>query len=358
MTTILDRLAYGAAQGARVSWYVGQKLLAARLADPAPPAGTAGSGEPAPSSAGPMPDVRRILRDLGALLARDLRNVEAGYYALPVDLIDNPVAALRRSRRFFADLPHVTERRRAARNSEVFDPARRSRYPRYYLQNFHYQTDGWLSHDSAALYDHQVEVLFSGGADAMRRQGLVPLYGEVLRRGGVSGMKLIDVACGTGRFLREVKNNYPRLDVTALDLSPYYLDAARRNLADWSRTGFVEAAAESMPLPDGAYDVVSCIYLFHELPRKQRRLVAREIARILKPGGLLILIDSLQRGDEPDYDGLLDYFPHSFHEPYFADYVREDLAALFGETGLAAEESTLAYFSKVATFRKAGAATS
>ena len=89
-------------------------------------------------------------------------------------------------------------------------------------------------------------MLFGGAADAMRRQALVPLHHEILRR-GVRETRLLDLACGTGRFLREVKNNYPRLPVTGLDLSPFYLDEARRALADWSRTDFLAAPAEAVP---------------------------------------------------------------------------------------------------------------
>jgi hypothetical protein len=48
-------------------------------------------------------------------------------------------------------------------------------YPSYYLQNFHHQTDGYLSDMSANLYDLQVEILFNGSADAMRRRILAPL---------------------------------------------------------------------------------------------------------------------------------------------------------------------------------------
>ena len=40
-------------------------------------------------------------------------------------------------------------------------PAPARRRPRYYMQNFHYQTDGWMSEGSAELYDFQVEVLFN-----------------------------------------------------------------------------------------------------------------------------------------------------------------------------------------------------
>ena len=48
-------------------------------------------------------------------------------------------------------------------------------YPNYYVQNFHHQTGGYLSDLSANLYDLQVEILFGGSADAMRRRILAPL---------------------------------------------------------------------------------------------------------------------------------------------------------------------------------------
>ena len=45
-----------------------------------------------------------------------------------------------------------------------------------------------------------------------------------------------------------------------------------------------------------------------------------EIARVLKPGGLFVFLDSLQMGDKPGWDGLLEGFPHRFHEPYYRHY--------------------------------------
>src|SRR5205807_8486535 len=127
--------------------------------------------------------------------------------------------------------------------------------------------------------------------------------------GGAVTAKLLDIGCGTGAFLREVKRNHPRLAVAGLDLSAPYLAVARRRLRDWSRVELVEAAAEAMPFADAEFDVISCLYLFHELPPQVRRAVAAEIRRVLRPGGTLIFVDSLQTGDEPDYDALLTYFP-------------------------------------------------
>ena len=85
---------------------------------------------------------------------------------------------------------------------------------------------------------------------------------------------------------------------------------------------------------DASQDAVTCIFTFHELPREVRRAFFREFARLLRPGGRFVLIDSLQLGDEPDYDGMLQSFPHNFHEPYYASYLKEDFAAIAAGCGL------------------------
>ena len=234
---------------------------------------------------------------------------------------------LRRAIDFFADLSAVEDRRHGERKERLLDDPPDGDYPPYYLQKFHFQSDGYLSAASAERYDHQVEVLFGGGAAAMRRQALVPLHAALAEQDAHrhTTPRLLDLACGTGSFLREVKANWPRLHVTGLDLSPHYLAVARRALASWSRTRLVEGAAEAMPFADGEFDIITCIYLFHELPPRVRRAVAAEMHRVLRPGGTLILVNSLQTGDDPDYDAMLDSFPIAFHEPYYASYLREDL---------------------------------
>lgn len=342
MANMVARSAYALSQAARVGVYFGQYWLSWRITTPVK--------SPRPIQ-GATPSTGQILADLRKLLAQDWANVEAGLYRAPHDLFSAPVEALRGAPRYFRDLRAVERRRHSRSAREVPLQARDGRYPRYYLQNFHFQTDGWLSRHSARLYDHQVEVLFGGGADAMRRQALVPLR-RVLERRRLRGARLLDFGCGTGRFLSFVKDNYPRLPVTALDLSPHYLEAARRHLRPWRAVDFVRAPAEDTGLPAASYDVVTCVYLFHELPGKVRRQVAAEAFRLLKPGGAFILVDSLQLGDNPGYDGLLEYFPVAFHEPYFDDYIRCDLEALFEAAGLRVVETRPAYFSRVMTVEK------
>jgi ubiquinone/menaquinone biosynthesis C-methylase UbiE len=277
--------------------------------------------------------------------------VEAGIYPLPDDRDGSLLTLLDRSRRFFADLPEVYFRRNRGGHSDVLREAMRAKRPRYYLQNFHFQTGGWLTDDSARRYDTQVEVLFGGAANAIRRQALVPLH-EAFAGRDQRRLRLLDVGCGTGRFLEFVKQVWPRLPVLGIDLSEPYLREARRHLRRRSRISFVVANGESIPVADASQDAVTSVFVFHELPPAVRGTLFGEFARVLRPGGRLVLVDSLQRGDRPDYDGMLELFPHSFHEPYYASYLDEDFPGIAARHGLAHVRDTHAFLSKVMVFDK------
>ncbi len=341
MATPVDRFAFAAAQTARVGWFFGQYRLSTRLSR---------GSLPPPRRRGSTPQTLAILRELIALFERDWRNIQAGYYRLPHDVLPAPGLAIRRSLAFFADLPAVNRRRRTGRHDELPADAPAG-LPDYYRRTFHYQSDGYLSARSARLYDFQVEVLFGGGADAMRRQALVPIAHFLAGR-SAEGVHLVDVASGTGRFLSFLKDTHPLLGVTAVDLSRPYLDEARRLLRPWPGCRFVAAPGEAMPLADASADIVTCIYLFHELPGEARRAIARECARVLKPGGMMVFLDSIQTVDRPDFAGLMHYFPEAFHEPYYADYLGDDLVGVFTEAGLVLGASDRAFMSKLLMFRK------
>jgi hypothetical protein len=87
--------------------------------------------------------------------------------------------------------------------------------------------------------------------------------------------------------------------------------------------------------------------MFHELPPAVRRIIFGECARVLKPRGRLVVVDSLQRGDEPDYEGLLDLLPQNYHEPYYASYTTADFEAIARACGLTDIREVKAFVSKV-----------
>lgn len=339
------RAAYGARQLSRVAWYAGHGLLMRRSSKKA----RRESARPRPHTDKPVPDRKRILADMAALFRQDLANVEAGVYPLPADHDGSWETLLERSRLFFQDIPEVRRRRESRGYDEVLTAETRG--PLYYLQNFHFQSGGWMTEESARLYDTQVEVLFDGTANATRRQALPQLHEAFVGR-DQARLRLLDVGCGTGRFLDFVEQAWPRLSALGLDMSEPYLREARRHLRRWPQVDLVVGNGECIPLADDSQDAATGIFVFHELPPEVRRTVFREFARVLKPGGRLVLVDSLQCGDRPDCEGLLELFPQSFHEPYFTSYVREDFGAIGKDCGLTHVRDVSVFVSKVMVFDK------
>ncbi|MCC6777804.1 MAG: class I SAM-dependent methyltransferase [Hyphomicrobiales bacterium] len=354
MATPLDRLstrfAYGARQLPRVAWYVGHGMLMRELSARARES-LGESARPQARTDGPVPGRSRLYADMLELFQQDLANVEAGIYPMPSDHDGSWATLLERSRLFLSDLPEIHRRRETGAVREVQDAETGRKRPSYYLQNFHFQTGGWLTGDSARRYDTQVEVLFNGTANAIRRQMLPPLHEHFAGR-DQRRLRLVDVGCGTGRLLDFVKQTWPRLPVVGIDLSEAYLAEARQHLRRWGWTRLLVAKAETLPLADASQDAATSVFLLHELPPKVRRSMVRELARVLKPGGRLLLLDSLQRGDKPDYDGMLELFPQNFHEPYYAGYLTENFQTMAADCGLVPVAEHKAFVAKIMVFDK------
>jgi ubiquinone/menaquinone biosynthesis C-methylase UbiE len=302
----------------------------------------------------PVPTQRELLAEIGQLALLDAQAVRDGLYPPMGDDGGSASDHFARLRAMLADLPQTLARRDAADAASVRDLPAAADLPDYFTQDFHFQTGGYLSPESARLYDVQVETLFLGSANLMRRSALRPIA-EFLRGRDQRKLQLLDVACGTGRLLRQVRLAFPALRLTGLDLSPAYLEEGRQHFKPLRAVEWMVGNAETIPAADASQDVVTCVFLFHELPPVVRRRVAAEMARVLKPGGLLVFIDSLQMGDREGWDGLLEGFPVRFHEPYFRHYAIDDLDRVFSDVGLVEDTTTTAFLSKVMTRRKGGA---
>jgi ubiquinone/menaquinone biosynthesis C-methylase UbiE len=301
----------------------------------------------------------RSLRDrIEKLFDDDWRDAEAGFY--PRDLIDSLqslVEYVQAAPVLLADLPRTRARIRREDFRDLPEETAR-RYPRYYARNFHYQTDGYLGHTSARLYDLQVELLFGGTADAMRRR-LIPPIVQFARDTGHSltrPLRVLDVACGTGHFLRMLGAALPDARLTGLDLSPHYLARARETLPLELDVSLVCDNAEKLPFVESRFDVVSSVFLMHEIPGEVRKRILAEMARVVRPGGLVIVADSIQLADAPELREQILTFPSHFHEPFYQEYVEDDLAAGLGATGLEVLQTRLAFLTKVVAARRPGTA--
>lgn len=334
-------------------------------------------------------EVTNRLAEAVALYRQDLAEVKKGSYALPYDMTTldptknaqyNPLTVAGRTLAFVREAVETLDRRvkRADTSNWLSAP---SFFPGYYSDNtFHYQTGGWLTTRSSRAYEFSTESLFFGRQDAMQRAALVPLASWADRQAGIGaggeGLRLLEVAAGTGRFHTFIRDNYPRAASTVSDLSPFYLERARENMRAWSRirgrgggarggsgsdadgrgaddAEFLMCAAESVPKPDASYDVIACVYLFHELPEEARVACAKEWYRLLRPGGLVVLTDSVQIGDREGWNETIGAFG-DFNEPHYRNYIACDMGALFEDAGFEPAMKVTASASKVWSFVKPG----
>jgi ubiquinone/menaquinone biosynthesis C-methylase UbiE len=299
-----------------------------------------------------LPILKTLRRLHAELHERDLANVEAGLYPREL-LFGIPMSDYARALpALVADAPRIIRRMRKGNYKDI-PVVDKERFPAYYRRTFHWQTDGYFSDRSAEIYDLGVELLFRGTADVMRRQ-VIPPVTRFLQASGrePSHLRLLDVACGTGRTLSQLAAAHPAVRYHGVDLSPYYVKLARRRLEDVAEVALAVENGEHLPYADGAFDVVTSVYLFHELPRNARRNVVAEMYRVVRPGGLVVIEDSAQLAESADLADALYNFPAEFHEPFYRDYLEDDLAAILSDGGFEVEAVERHLVAKVVIAKK------
>jgi ubiquinone/menaquinone biosynthesis C-methylase UbiE len=301
----------------------------------------------------PPPLLAELRASMDRLLDIDWQEAERGAYSASL-LFDAPwLDWAARYPLVWLDMPAIWSRRRQRNVRDLPREVEPGDYPDYYLQNFHHQTDGYLSDHSAALYDLQVEILFNGAADPMRRRLLAPLQrGLRAFSARTSGqLRVLDVATGTGRMLRQLRGALPGVQLVGLDLSAHYLREANRSLSQLpgELPQLVQGNAERLPFADGAFQAVSCVFLLHELPGEARQNVLAECFRVLEPGGVLALADSVQLADSPQFATAMENFRRVFHEPYYRDYIGDAIGERLRQAGFEAIASESHFMTRLWT---------
>src|SRR5262249_7573730 len=113
------------------------------------------------------------------------------------------------------------------------------------------------------------------------------------------GERVLDVGCGTGTLAVEVARRVGRtgyvagIDPAAEQIARARAKAARRNLPIDFQIGVIE----QLPFSDQSFDVVFSTLMMHHLPAPLKRQGLAEIARVLKPGGRLVIGDFVRKQD-------------------------------------------------------------
>lgn len=130
---------------------------------------------------------------------------------------------------------------------------------------------------TATAYDRINDGLALGSGGWYRRRALA-------EAGLRPGMRLLDVAVGTGAVARQARRIAP--DVIGLDLSAGMLRVARKNLPG---VPLIQSEGEALPLRDGSVDMVSMGYALRHVA--DLGVLFAEFRRVLRPGGRVLLLE-------------------------------------------------------------------
>lgn len=107
-----------------------------------------------------------------------------------------------------------------------------------------------------------------------------------------SGHSVLDIGCGTATLVVKLKRRYPDVQVVGLDPDAKALQRARKKVM---RAGLSvqldHGFADELPYEERSFDRVFSSFMFHHLEEPERERTAREVLRVLKPGGSFHLLD-------------------------------------------------------------------
>lgn len=139
---------------------------------------------------------------------------------------------------------------------------------------------------AARHYDTLTRLLLLGRDKALRAR-------TVDLAGVKSGDSVLEVGCGTGEVTLVAKARAGSAGrVAGIDASPEMIEVARAKAAQQGvDIDFRHALIEALPFPDHTFDVVLSSLMMHHLPDDLKQDGLREISRVLKPGGHLLVVD-------------------------------------------------------------------
>ena len=144
------------------------------------------------------------------------------------------------------------------------------------------------------------------------------------------GNKVLDVGCGSGRLTIAAQNWVgPAGEAQGIDPAPEMIKIARQNAA---RAGlaarFEVGLVEAMPFPDAVFDVVLSRLVLHHLPGDLKQRGLAEMRRVLKPGGICLVVDF-----EPPKSAILHHLVENLLSPVMAQINVRDYIPLLVEAG-------------------------
>lgn len=180
---------------------------------------------------------------------------------------------------------------------------------------------------------HDVYAFFAPFYDAVTMP-LRKLRRQVASLAGFGpGARVLDVATGTGA--QAIAFAEKGTEVVGIDLSDAMLRIAKRKKPS-AKTTFRQADATALPFPDASFDGACVSFALHEMPQTIRERVVREMARAVRPGGRLVVVDyALPKAAVLRW--LAFHAIKLYEHDAYPEFVRSDLGALLEKAGARVE---------------------
>lgn len=104
---------------------------------------------------------------------------------------------------------------------------------------------------------------------------------------------ILDMGCSIGVSTEYLQKTFPdAINIQGLDLSPYFLSVATYRANEHNLSlNYIHANAENTGLTYSSYNMVVCNFMLHEVPHQATKNILNEIYRLLKPGGIVVIVD-------------------------------------------------------------------
>lgn len=151
--------------------------------------------------------------------------------------------------------------------------------------------------------------------------------------------RILDLGCGIGKSTLPYCDIYPDAEVHGLDYAAPMLKYAHKWAeSQGKRVSYHQQHAETPQFPDESFDLVTAIWLFHEIPRASMDKVVREALRLLRPGGVFAIMESppfaqLNSHYSPLTEFLIDSTGRRMMDPYIPMFFSLDREALLRSNG-------------------------
>lgn len=210
-------------------------------------------------------------------------------------------------------------------------------FPAYFTAREYHIQPGSYHNDPLAgyIYHYGTKVFFTGRNDhdemhqAMVDSIPLPADGVVRR--------VLDIACSVGQATTGLKRRFPHAEVWGIDAGAPMVRYAHKRAVDLGlEVYFKQALAEATGFPDDAFDLAHSFLLFHEVPLVVGEQIAREVCRVLRPGGVFAVHDlpTRQPNVRAPLRDYMTYFNRDDNgEPYLVDFTFSDFVATLRRAG-------------------------